>query len=260
MELQLEQTKKDLHDPVATVAPNELRINEFFVRFRKLQIAEHWFVMILFIALVVTGLPQSYPESGIARWIVTNLGGIDITRLLHRASGLLFALLAVLHLGRSIWGVLIRKRKPEMIPTSKDFTDAVATLRYYLKRTDEFPKFGRFDFRQKFEYMGMLMGSLVMIATGFLLMFPIFFTQLLPGVLIPVAKTVHSYEALLALAVILIWHIYGAHLNPDVFPIDKSIFTGKISMERMEKEHPLELEKALATNFSEQKKESHRST
>jgi hypothetical protein len=35
--------------------------------------------------------------------------------------------------------------------------------------------------------------------------------------------------------------MYGAHFNPDVFPFDSSIFTGKISRERMEKEHPLEL-------------------
>jgi hypothetical protein len=33
-------------------------------------------------------------------------------------------------------------------------------------------------------------------------------------------------------------------LNPDVFPFDTSIFTGRISRHRMEHEHPLELERA----------------
>ncbi|MDP2744725.1 MAG: hypothetical protein Q8P00_06650, partial [Dehalococcoidia bacterium] len=39
---------------------------------------------------------------------------------------------------------------------------------------------------------------------------------------------------------IVVWHLYGAHLAPDRFPADTSIFTGKISRERALKEHPLE--------------------
>ena len=35
------------------------------------------------------------------------------------------------------------------------------------------PRFGRFDYRQKFEYWGLIFGSLVMVATGFILYFPI---------------------------------------------------------------------------------------
>jgi hypothetical protein len=45
----------------------------------------------------------------------------------------------------------------------------------------------------------------------------------------------------MAFLVITIWHIFNAHLNPDVFPFDTSMFTGKVSRERYEHEHPLEL-------------------
>jgi hypothetical protein len=34
--------------------------------------------------------------------------------------------------------------------------------------------------------------------------------------------------------------MYSAHFNPDVFPMDSSIFTGRISLERLEHEHALE--------------------
>jgi formate dehydrogenase subunit gamma len=61
---------------------------------------------------------------------------------------------------------------------------------------------------------------------------------------VPAAKVAHSSEGLMALLVVIVWHIYNAHLAPEVFPFDKSIFTGRISRERMEHEHPLELARA----------------
>lgn len=221
------------------------QIPEQFIRFDRFLRAEHWSVMLLFIALMITGIPQRYSDTAFSVWLVNSLGGIDLIRFIHRLTGILFALLAVWHLGRVILGVLIKKRTPHMIPTSKDFHDAANTVRYYLKLSEEYPKFDRFDFRQKFEYLGLVMGGMVMISTGFLLYFPLFFTKYLPAFLIPVAKTAHGYEAMLALSVILIWHMYGAHLSPEIFPFDKTIFTGKISRERMEKEHTLEYERLV---------------
>jgi hypothetical protein len=47
----------------------------------------------------------------------------------------------------------------------------------------------------------------------------------------------------MAFLVVITWHIYNAHLNPDVFPFDTTIFTGRSAAERMEHEHPLELDR-----------------
>jgi formate dehydrogenase subunit gamma len=60
---------------------------------------------------------------------------------------------------------------------------------------------------------------------------------------IPAAKMAQSSEGLLAFLVVITWHVFNAHLSPDVFPFDSSIFTGKVSAERMETEHPLEYER-----------------
>ena len=159
-------------------------------------------------------------------------------------AGFVFAFLMALHLGLVIWKTATKRFKLfTMVPDQKDFRDALQTLRYYVGLEKAHARFDRFDYRQKFEYWGMLAGSLIMVLTGLVLYFPALVARLLPGQLIPVAKVAHSNEGLLATLVIIVWHIYNAHLNPDVFPFDPSIFTGKISRERMEKEHPLELER-----------------
>jgi cytochrome b subunit of formate dehydrogenase len=107
--------------------------------------------------------------------------------------------------------------------------------------TDKHPQYDRYDYKQKFEYWGLVAGNIIMVATGFILFFPAETAAFLPGQIIPAAKVAHSNEGLMAFLVITIWHIFNAHLNPDVFPFDGSMFTGKISRERMLHEHPLEL-------------------
>ena len=128
-----------------------------------------------------------------------------------------------------------------MVPTKQDFRDSIQQIGWYLGLAKEPAKFDRYDYRQKFEYWGMVIGSLVMVVTGLILYLPIPFTRLFPGELVPVALVAHSNEGLMAFLVVITWHIYNAHLSPDVFPFDTAIFTGKISRERMHHEHPLEL-------------------
>jgi formate dehydrogenase subunit gamma len=234
------------------VTQREMHLPDNFVRFSPLQRVEHLLVMVFFVVLVITGLPQEFFDSPWSVWIITRLGGIDITRLIHRTFGILFAALVVWHLSRVTVFVLLRKVRPSIIPTFRDFNDAVQMLRYYLGLSEEHPRFGRYDFRQKFEYWGLVLGGIMMIISGFVLYFPIFFTKFLPGVIIPVAEIVHGYEAMLAFLVIIIWHMYGAHFNPDVFPFDPSIFTGKISRERMEKDHPLEYAELIKTRTEDE--------
>ncbi|MDP1827839.1 MAG: cytochrome C [Archangium sp.] len=212
-------------------------------RFSALQIFEHIAMMVLFTALCVTGFPQKFFSASASQALVEAFGGVAAMRLVHRISGLLFTLLALWHLGEALLPIFRRKANLGMVATRKDFTDAVTTLRYYLGLTREQARFDRFDYRQKFEYWGLVMGTVVMVGTGLILLFPILVTNLLPGQIIPASKVMHGSEGLMAFLVIIIWHIYNAHLSPEVFPFDTSIFTGRISRHRMEREHPLELER-----------------
>jgi len=211
-------------------------------RFSTLERAEHAAVMALFVVLALTGFPQKFYDHRWAQVVTGWLGGVDTARWFHRAAGLAFGALLVAHVLRLVASVARRTTSFAMVPTRQDFADAVQTIRYYLRLSDA-PRFDHFDYRQKFEYWGMLLGSAVVVGTGLALLFPIQTAQWLPGQLIPAAYVAHSQEGLMAFLVVIVWHIYNAHLNPDVFPFDRSIFTGDISEHRLQHEHAIEYER-----------------
>lgn len=222
------------------VAGTESAHRELVVRFSPRQRLEHFSIMVLFTLLAVTGLPQEFFEARWAQWVIPALGGIDRIRWLHRLCGILFTVGAMEHIVVLVSLVVMKRTQLTMVPAKKDFKDAIVTLRYYFGLSDQEAQFDRYDYRQKFEYWGLIFGSIVMVVTGFVLYYPSVFARFLPGDLIPAAKVAHASEGLLAFLIVIIWHIYNAHLNPDVFPFDTSIFTGKVDAERMLKEHPLE--------------------
>ena len=222
---------------------------EFIKRFHPLRLVEHWLNAFAFIALVITGLAQRFHDFGTSQWVVTTLGGIDATRLIHRYSGILLAVLTLQHVFIASFGILFQKWQPSMIIHMNDFTDAIDNLRYYFGMTEHPARCDRYDYKQKFEYWGVVIGGFLMVGTGLSLWFPIFVTQWLPGEIIPVAKALHTNEALLAFLVIVTWHIYNAIFSPEVFPLDTVIFTGKISKKRMIHEHPLEYERMFGVTL-----------
>ena len=216
--------------------------HEYVVRFSFWACFQHAAAILLFGVLLLTGMPQKWPYVEASRWIIEHLGGIFAVRWLHRVAGIVFSILFVTHLVVAIAGVATRRTQPALLLNRKDFRDAVDNIRYYVGSAEAPPKFGRYDYRQKFEYWGLIFGALIMALSGFILYFPIAVSRVLPAELIPAAKVMHSSEALLAFLIVLIWHMFGAHLSPESFPMDTSIFTGKIRKEKLRREHPLEYE------------------
>ena len=211
-----------------------------FVRFSVSQRLEHLMTMVCFAALLATGLPQKFSDASVSIWLVNSLGGIDNVRFIHRIFATVFIFSAVYHVGAIGLSITRGKFNPSMAPSLRDFVDALVMLRYSVGLSNSKPRFGRYDYRQKFEYWGIVYGGIIMIVTGLTLWFPTYVTRILPGEVVPAAKEMHTGEALLALLVIVTWHMYSVMLSPSHFPGDWSIFTGKISHEKIKEEHPLE--------------------
>jgi formate dehydrogenase subunit gamma len=206
-------------------------------RFAPIRRAEHWLVLITFVVLVVTGFPQKFHTTGWARWVFQALGGLDMVRSIHRIAGIVFAVHVSLHVLGFIVGILTHKMRWTMLPVPQDLRDAWQNLQYYLGFRKAPPQFPKFDYRQKFEYLGIVLGGMVMITSGLILLYPIETASLLPGEVIPAALVAHSNEAMLALLVLVVWHVYGSTLSPEVFPGDRSIFNGYIPLHELRERH-----------------------
>lgn len=213
-----------------------------YMRFNVGRRIEHLILFLSFTLLAITGLAQKFPTAGISQFIVTIFGGIELMRIVHRTSAIIFVLQSIYHLvvmGYKLW---VKREEASMMPGVKDIKDAFQTFLYNLGIKKEMPKMGRYNFAEKVEYLAMLWGLLAMALTGFMLWNPILVTRILPGVFIPAAKAMHGMEAILAVLAIIVWHFYSVHLKHWNW----SMIRGTLSREEMEEEHAQELEQIEA--------------
>ncbi len=217
--------------------------SEVYWRFSVFHRFIHLVMMITFIGLALTGFPLKYPGAFWAKGLIFLWGGVKGAGLLHRwCAGITFGYFT-LHLLWVLYYLFILKGKllgpNSIVPSWKDFQDLVQHLRYFLGKGSP-PQFGRFTYWEKFDYLAVFWGIAFIGGSGLLLWFPEFFSRYLPGFLFNIAYTIHSDEALLATGFIFIVHLFNAHLRADVYPMDKSIFTGKIDAKKIIEHHPLE--------------------
>lgn len=210
-------------------------------RFSSYRIIEHWLHAAVFCMLVVTGLSQKFHTYDLSQWIVLRLGGIDSVRVIHRAAGFLLIVMVVQHVVVAAVGIIRLKWQASMVIQMKDYQDAVTNLKYYFGMKNHPASCDRYDYKQKFDYWGVLVSNVIMIVTGLVLWFPIAATKFFYGEIIPAANIIHTNQSLLVILIIAIWHIYNSIFSPEIFPLDTSILTGYLPRERMAREHPLEL-------------------
>jgi formate dehydrogenase gamma subunit len=211
--------------------------SEVYARFTISERLEHWVMVLSFITLASTGLPQRYALSPVSDAIIGGLGGIETVRIIHRIAATVFLSVTLWHFLAVAYRVYVLRTRLSMLPTLKDVTDFLDATRYNLGMARRYPSLPRFNFAEKMEYWALIWGAVLMGLTGLMLWNPIATTHLVPGVFIPAAKAAHSNEALLAVLAVIVWHFYWVHLRT----FNKAIFTGKLTGEEMRDEHSDEL-------------------
>lgn len=217
----------------------------YVIRFSAGERIEHTVLLFSFTGLAITGLAQTFYTNPLANLILTVFGGIDNDRAMHHLLAFVFIVLAIYHVGLFVDRRFVNRRTSKMFPEWSDFQHVTQMLKFNLGLSQRFPRFDRFNFEEKAEYWALIWGGTVMGITGLMQWFPIVVTDILPGWAIPVARAFHRWEAILAVLAIVTWHFYHTVIKK----LNLSIFTGNMSLEEMEEEHPLELaylEKAAA--------------
>lgn len=206
------------------------------------QIIQHLLFMGSVMLLMLSGLPLKGSGGMLAPIIMRLLGGTDSAGLLHRVAGMLMLFAVAYHLLYLFIRFLLGYRRTEMLPSFKDFVDFYQMLLFLLRLRCEPPKMGRYNFIEKFLYWAAGWGIIMMGITGMMLWRAQFVAEHLSPQLVEIAQAVHSHEAVLATFALLCFHVYFAHLRPDVFPMSMVWLTGKISLKEMKLRHALEYE------------------
>ena len=222
-------------------------------RFNAMNISMHVVIITTFLLLALTGLPLKFHDMPWAQTLIGMLGGIDFARVIHRLAAIgTFGYMAF-HVGNVFIRWLVRKEPGmfwgpnSMTPQPQDVRSFLGNIRYFLYLGDR-PVGDRWTYWEKFDYLAVFWGVVIIGLSGLMLWFPDFFTRFLPGWTLNAAHVIHSDEALLATGFIFIFHFFHTHLRPESFPMDLVVFTGKMPLHRFKAERPLEYQRLVDNN------------
>ena len=220
-----------------------------FLRFPKSQRIEHQILILSFFTLSFSGLIQRYSQLEIANYVINQLlGGIYNVQFIHHVAATIFVAQSVFHFVKIIRMLLVDQELGYMWPSKKDFADFRDMILYNLGKKATKPLFDRFTVEEKIEYWGVTWLNIIMIITGGIQLFPVFFTKFFAKDILPIARAIHGWEAILAVLSVLIWHTYNVLVKEK----NNSIFKGYLTETQMKENHPLELIRILeAVSFIE---------
>ncbi|MDH5751692.1 MAG: cytochrome b/b6 domain-containing protein [Deltaproteobacteria bacterium] len=216
-------------------------------RFGIIFVIQHMILLISVLLLIISGVPLKFPDQAWAHWVIWLQGGMAARAVIHHTAGQVLMALGVFHFVYYI--IFERKpvffRRPILInPT--DLKNIWQHLLYLVGRRGDIPPMGRYTWFEKLDYVGVIWGIAVMGITGMTMLYMEFALKFISMSWLQVLWAAHSEEAMLATMFLLVIHMYNVHFNPERFPMSLTWINGKISMEEMEKYHPLELEELVA--------------
>ena len=230
-----------------------------FVRFNRLHRAMHACMIISFISLALTGMSLKFSYTSWAAWLSRMLGGFQAAGFIHRTAAVIMFGTFIAHLTNlyrlkkhkyGSWRKLLFDEH-SMLPGRQDLREFIGTMKWFLHLGPR-PQYGRWTYWEKFDYFAVFWGIFIIGATGLTLWFPVFFTRFMPGSFINVATIIHSDEALLATGFIFTVHFFNTHLRPEKFPMDTTIFTGRMPLAELKRDKPREYDRLVASGELQQ--------
>jgi len=222
-------------------------------RFNAMNINMHIVIITTFLLLALTGLPLKFHYMPWAETLIGWMGGIEFARVIHRLAAIGTFGYMGFHLANLFFRWAFKRERGllwgpySMVPQWRDVRDFFANIRYFLYLGDR-PAGDRWTYWEKFDYLAVFWGVMIIGLSGLMLWFPLFFTTFLPGWTLNAAHVIHSDEALLATGFIFIFHFFHTHLRPESFPMDIVVFTGKMPLHRFKAERPLEYQRLVDNN------------
>ncbi|MDO9073553.1 MAG: hypothetical protein Q7U73_09820 [Rubrivivax sp.] len=220
-------------------------------RFSSMQMGVHITIVLSFLVLAATGLPLHFAHTTWSPTLMALLGGPEVAGYLHRVAGAVTFGYFIWHLGMLVHGMFFKNERGyfwgprSMVPQPKDLFDFIGMMKYFFYLGPR-PKFDRFTYWEKFDYLAVFWGVAIIGISGLVLWFPTQATMILPGWGLNAAYVIHGDEALLATGFIFLFHFFHTHLRPEAFPLDPVIFVGCMPLERFKDERPLEYERLVA--------------
>lgn len=229
------------------------RGRERLMRFKVRHRVQHWLLSILFILLVLTGFPMKFADRAWAATMVQLFGGLQAARTVHHWAGLALVVGFLAHILDVFFVFFARARELSRMGHKDGYRQALVSLPMWITSSDvkktfqllaclvflrrQRPSFGRFSPTEKFEYLGVFWGTILLGVTGALLWGEQISSHLFGGRVFNIATIVHTYEAFLAVIHVGILHIYNVILAPKVFPFSPAMLTGHTPVDKLVEEH-----------------------
>jgi cytochrome b subunit of formate dehydrogenase len=169
--------------------------------------------------LAVTGLPQKFESLSLSRHVMDLAGGIETLRLVHRVAGGALVLTGIYHVVLVLAAVFVlRETAPlRMIPSARDFRDAVRSMAYLLRLESERPDGRERQYIHKLDYWFIAWSLGVMAVTGLVNLIPLRVATLLSAQTVLASLRTHSDAAPLVIAWVVLVHLPYSDLTPRLF-------------------------------------------
>ncbi len=221
-------------------------------RFTVSQRVQHWVLAGLFVLLALTGFPMKFADQAWSRTVIDLFGGLGPARNVHHWAGLALIAGLIVHAVYALTVTLRPRGQPAstaqptgwrallqmpMLITPADLRKAYQLLLYLVARRADPPTFGRFTIKEKFEYLGVFWGTVLLGLTGLVLWQEQVFAGWISGRGMNVALILHTYEAFLAIIHVGILHIINVMFSPNVVPLSLATITGHTPVRELAEQH-----------------------